>query len=90
LCLKKKNCGFVPEFLVPPDYELTGGNLSLQESFGTGVIGTFVVAKGGFMAKKKIEKVCASGLQLSCGAGQQLLRSVLRGFCQPAVDRVQL
>jgi len=34
--------------------------------------------------------VCASGLQLSGGAGQQVLLSVLRGFCQPAVDRVQL
>ena len=35
-------------------------------------------------------EVCASGLQLSGGAGQQVLLSVLRGFCQPAVDRVRL
>ena len=34
--------------------------------------------------------MCASGLQLSGAAGQQVLRSVLRGFCGQAIDRVQL
>ena len=42
------------------------------------------------MVEKKIEKLCASGVQLSGRTRQQVLRSVLRGLRESSVYCVQL